>query len=337
MLKLLASAPLALLLLTSPVTAQPAARPAPTASDPAIEAHLAFVGEVGRLSTEQIDAMNRMVEAKSLLDSLTTPAGVVANGPKVRALLAQTRQDLSATAARLRAVKAPDTPFAPVKPATLLADLLDQNAKLTAYVQDTEALVLAAERGDSANHARLVPKVASGAFLLMDGMRLTYRNRQAAVRPDRSTYQALGVGMHLYGGMAAAGRAWYNARMAGQPAAAGAALKTALAGMAEDLRGLGRNGRSNVARELADIERLGRGVGGQEAETFARLRAAVAERGKLFDVGDEIAAWAERAEAATGAQLAASAQPALMEQLIPLEVRFQTIAATEAKLAAKAP
>src|SRR3712207_8155933 len=45
------------------------------------------------------------------------------------------------------------------------------------------------------------------------------------------------------------------------------------------------------------------GANAQELQTIGRLRAATAERGKLFDVGDEIALWAERAQSVTAGQL----------------------------------
>lgn len=318
------------LLLAVPAGAQVAAPP----SMAELDAHLAFVGEVGQVSTDQIGTMKQFVDAQPLLDSLATPAGVRANGAKVRAILAQTREGLGAIGRRLEAIRAPATSFAPIKPATMLADLRDQNSKMIALLVDYEALVRAAERGDFAEHARLAPKVSAGAFVLLDSLKLALRNRQSAIAPNRSAYQGLGVGIHLYHAMAAAGRAWHNAHLARKPAVAAEGFRKGISGMADNLRMIGSDGRANIARELAELDRVTKGADAQEARTLARLRLAIAERGKLFDVGDEIAAWAEKAEGVTAAQLAAETKPALMHQLVPLEIRFQTIATAEAALAA---
>jgi hypothetical protein len=268
-----------------------------------------------------------------MLDSLATPAGVRANGAKARAILSRARQELGGIESRLQGIAPPASNFAPIKPAAMIADLRDQNRKLVALLADYEALVLAAEKGDAETHQRLAPKVASGAFFLMDGMRLTFRNRQAAIPPNRSAHQGVGVAIELYRAMAASGRAWYNARLARQPDQAAATFKAEIAGMAGKLRAMGREGRANIDRERAELERVANGATAQEAQMIARFRSAIAERGKLFDVGDEIALWAEKNQSVTAAQLAADTNPRLLDQLVPLELRFQSIAASEAALA----
>jgi hypothetical protein len=304
-----------------------------------MDAALAFVGQLGEALSIQIAGMKKLADAKPLLDSLTTPAAIQAGAPQIRALMAEARASVGQADSMLANVVVPNLgmgAFGPaLSPATMLAEARDQNRKALALLADYDTMLAAAARGDRAAVLRTAPKLVEGSFLLMDGVAMTYRTRQAALPPSQSMHQVLGVGIQLYRAMTAAGRGWYNARVTGKADLAAATLRPQLADIARDVRPLARQGRVNLARELAELDRVAAaGLSRDDAATMARLRRASVEREKLFAIADDIAAWAEAGGGVTGAKLAAEAAPELMGALLPLEMRFHSVVAGQAAIAA---
>jgi hypothetical protein len=320
-----------------PSAAQPVAgRDAAGPAERELDAHLVFVRALGDASNEQLGVMKKVASAQPMFDSLSTPAGVRANGTRLRAMLAEAIQGLRRVGQLLARIEAPDTSFAVIKPSSLLAEARDQNAQMVALMGDYDALIAAAQRGDRATVLKTSPKLIAGSYLYMDALRTTMRNRQAAIPRDRSAHHSLEIGIQLYRGMAAAGRAWYNSRLAKQPAAAEATLKRELAAVARTVRDAERAGAASLERELAEIDRLAAGARGKEADRFAAFRAALLERGKLIAMGEEIARWAESGQSVTGSELALQQTPVLMGKLQPLELRLHELGAAEAVAATRA-
>ncbi|HEX6377245.1 MAG TPA: hypothetical protein VFZ91_16160 [Allosphingosinicella sp.] len=323
------------------LAAMPAASQPPAAATPQVEESLAFVARLGEAVNVQVAGMKKLLDAKPLFESMTTPARVKAAAPKVRALMAEARRSVQQSDAMLAAiVPPPGLRLGSLSPASMIAEVRSQNAKSVALLGDYDAFLVAAERGDRAAVLKAAPRLMEGSFLLVDGNATIYRNRQAAIPSDQSVHQALGIGVQLYRAESAAGRAWLAAKFGGRPDAAASSLGSQLAEVAREARALSAEGRTNLARELSELDRNTAGLGfqGEEAATLARIRQALADKAKLFAIGDELAGLAEAGARVGGAALAAQPSPQLLGQLAALELRFHGTLAEQAAMAAgKAP
>jgi hypothetical protein len=173
------------------------------------------------------------------------------------------------------------------------------------------------------------------SFLLIDGSASLYRSRQAAIPQTQSVHQALGIGVQLYRAMSVSGRGWIAAKYGNRPDAAAASMRSSLGAIAREARSASEQGRANLTRELAELDRKTSGLGfqGEEAATLGRIRQALASKEKMFAVGDALADMAEAGAKVSGAALAAQPSPQLLGQLAPLELRFHGVLAEQAAVA----
>jgi hypothetical protein len=303
---------------------------------PSVDQSLAFMGQLGEAVNVQAGGMKKILEAKPLLDTMTSPAAVRAAAPKARAVMEEARRTIRQVDEMLgRIVPPPGLMIGSLKPEAMIGEVREQNARAVALLGDYDAFLLAAERGDRAALVKAAPRLLEGAFLLVDGNISQFRNRQAAFPRDQSVHQALGIGVQLYRAMSISGRGWIAAKFGNRSEAVAASLRADLQSVAREARAASIAGRANLARELAEIDRKTSGLGfkGEEAAMIARFRRALAGKEKVFAVGDDLAALAEAGSRVTGAALAGQPTPQLMGQLGPLELRFQTVFAEQAAIA----
>jgi hypothetical protein len=331
-----------LLGLSAPRAAQtgaPAAAPAAKVPKD-MEAALAWLGRMAEAMNVNAAAMKRFAEAQPLLETMTSPAGIKAGAPRMRAIVAEARAELARADRMLGELPPVEAPAgAPFSPATLVAEGRAQNARGLALLDNFTAFLAAAERGDHDAARRAAPKLLEGSFLLLDGTGFILRTRRAAIPANQPIHQALTIGIQLYRAMGASGRAWLSARFEGKPGPAAAHLRRELLATADELRSAAGAGRANLDRELAELEARGRRAGfdaGQQA-LFDRFVRAAAEKKKYFAFADELAALAETAAGTTGSALAAQRTPELMGRLTGFEARFHAIAASSASVAAGTP
>jgi hypothetical protein len=329
-----------LLGLSAPVAAQtgaPAAA-APAAKIPKdMEAVLAWLGRMGEAMNVHASAMRRFAEAQPLLETMTTPAGIKAGAPRLRAIVAEARGEIARADRMLGELPRVEAPAGvPFSPAGLVAEGRAQNARGLALLDDFTAFLAAAERGDHNAARRAAPKLLEGSFLMLDGTGFILRTRRAAIPANQSIHQALTVGIQLYRAMGASGRAWLAARFEGKAGPAAAHLRTELLAAAAELRSAGAAGKVSVDRELAELEARGRRAGfdASERTLFDRFVRAAAEKKKYFALADELATLAEAGAGTTGSALAAQRTPELMGRLAGFEARYHAIAASGASLAA---
>ncbi|HEX8480484.1 MAG TPA: hypothetical protein VF650_01100 [Allosphingosinicella sp.] len=323
----------AVLPLSQAAQAQPEARPA---APPSLDQSLAFISRLGEVMEVQVAGMKKLLDAKPLLDGMTTPAAVEANAPRIRALLAQASAIVERADAMTGSITVPPGfRLGNLDVATMLSEVRSQNAKTIALIRDYDGFLDAAERGDRAAAMKMAPRLMEGGFLIIDGNASMYRNRQAAVAPTQSVHQALEIGIQMYRAMSAAGRAWLAARQGMRPDAAAATLRSQLADISARIAGANQAGRANLARELSALDGKSATLGlrGEEAANFARLRQALAGKEKLFAVGEELSALIASVGSITGRSLSAEASPLLMARLMPLEMHFQAALAEQAAIA----
>ncbi|HEX8381005.1 MAG TPA: hypothetical protein VF619_10710 [Allosphingosinicella sp.] len=316
-----------------PAQAQAAVQPAAPLS---LDQSLAFISQLGEVMEVQVAGAKKLLDAKPLLESMTSPAASKANAPRIRALLAEARAIVERADAMTGRIAVPaGLRLGTLDIPTMLSEVRSQNAKTLDLIRDYDSFVGAAERGDRAAAMKMAPRLMEGGFLIIDGNASIYRNRQAAIPSTQSVHQALEVGIQLYRAMSAAGRGWLAARQGIRPDAAAAALRAQLADISGRITGASKAGRANLERELSELDGKSAALGlrGEEAANFARLRQALAGKEKLFAVGDELSAIIASAGSITGRSLAAEASPRLMARLMPLEMHFQAALAHQAAIA----
>jgi hypothetical protein len=308
----------------------------PRAEAPSVDESLAFMGQLGEVVNVQVAGMKKLLDAKPLLDTMVSPAAVAAAAPRVRALMAEARRTVEQANGMLARIVPPaGLRYGSLTPESMIAEVKSQNSKLLALFADYDAFLVAAERGDRAAALKAAPRLMEASFLLVDGNASLYRNRQAAVPATHSVHQALGIGVQMYRAMGIAGRGWLAARFGTGPDATAASMRPQLEAIAREARAASSAGRANLARELAELDRRTSGLGfrGEEAATLERIRRALANKEKLFAVGDSLAGLAESAGKTSGAALAAQPSPQLLGELAALELRFQGALAEQAAIA----
>ena len=314
---------------TAPVSVRPAATAPPNFAD-----SMAFVARLGEIVSLQTASVKKLMDAKPLMDSLATQAGIETNGPKLRAVIAEARSGIKRSDAMMSALAPPDVSVGTMSLADMVGEARRNTAQSLVLLDDYDGFVSALMRGDQAAARSLAPKLMSGAFVMMDTMRSTYRNRQAITPATSSVHQAVGVGAQLYRAMGEAGRGWYNAVVARQGAAAATQLRSELQETSRELRALSKTGRANLARELADLDGRSVGFSGSDAAAMARLRSAFAHKEGFFAMADELAALCDKAAPeVSAAALARQPEPALLAAMVPLELRFHKVVATQAQAA----
>lgn len=320
-------------------SALPCAAPAqvqPKAAVPSVEQSLAFVGQLGEAVNVQVAGMKKLLEAKPLFDSMTSPAAVKAAAPRARVAISEARRSVQQADSMLGRIVAPaGLSIGSLTPQSMIAEARSQGAQFISLLADYETFLAAAERGDHAAARRAAPRLMEASFLLVDGSASLYRNRQAAIPETQSVHQVLAIGVQLYRAMSVSGRGWLAARYEGRPDAAAATMRSTLGSVAREARSASEQGRANLARELAELDRRTSGLGfkGEEAATLARIRQALASKEKLFAVGDALAGMAEAGAKVTGGALAAQPAPQLLGQLAPLELQFHGALAEQAAIA----
>lgn len=313
-----------------------AAQVQPKAEMPSVEQSLAFLGQLGEALDVQVAGMKKLLEAKPLFDSMTSPAAVKAAAPRARAAISEARGSVQQADSMFgRIVPPAGLRVGSLTPQSMIAEARGRNAQFISLLADYEAFLAAAERGDHAAARRAAPKLMEASFLLVDGSASLYRNRQAAIPESQSVHQVLGIGVQLYRAMSASGRGWIAAKFGSEPDAAAATMRSNLSGIAREARSASEQGRANLARELAELDRKTSGLGfqGEQAATLARIRQALASKEKLFAVGDTLAGMAEAGAKVTRGALAAQPAPQLLGQLAPLELRFHSALAEQAAIA----
>jgi hypothetical protein len=299
---------------------------------------MAFVARLGEIVSLQTASVKKLMDAKPLMDSLATQAGIKANGPRLRAVIAEARSGIKRSDAMMSALGTPDVRMGSMSLADMVVEARRNTAQSLVLLDHYEGFVTALMRGDQAAARSLAPKLITGSFLMMDTMRSTYRNRQAIAPATSSIHQAVGIGAQLYRAMGEAGRAWYNAVVARKGEAAATQLRGELQDTARELRVLSRAGRVNLARELAELDRKSVGFTGSDAASMARMRSAFAHKEGFFGIADELASLCDRAaQAVSAAALARQPEPALLSAMVPLELRFHNVIPTQAGAATADP
>ena len=308
--------------------------PGPSLSDP--QAAAAWVARLAEAMAPQSEAIGRLNESQAQFAAIGTPAGLRAQGPKLKTMLGASRAGLQRSAALLAAMPAPGfTWSAPLKPERLVADAKAYNAATSGVVGDFEAYLGAAERGDRQTMSRLAPKLVESAFVLLDGKALLLRGRQAALPSAHSTYQLLAISAELSEAMAVSGRAWLQARVAASAETAAAALHERLAARVATVRAATAAGRQNLARERSDVERLVAGgpLSASEQRQIDVIKAILGGKEQMFAVGDSIAALLEANARISGAALTAQPAPKLVAELSVFEVQLERLSLAHAATA----
>ena len=109
--------------------------------------------------------------------------------------------------------------------------------------------------------------------------------------------------------------------------------------MARQLQALTRAGRLNAARELKELGSVRGAIrkGSAQERLLAASELVIGEEEKMFAIADEMASWAERNSAVTGATLAAQKSPAMVADLTTFEERFMKVTQAQAAILAAQP
>nr|WP_295370644.1 hypothetical protein [uncultured Sphingosinicella sp.] len=280
-------------------------------------------------------------EAKRLFETIGNPQQAKAAAPKLRALTAQGRQNVAKADAMLAAIPPLRNDLATAAgfdPAKIVDEARAQNKQILNLLVTMDDMLIGMETGDAAKMKAAAPKLITGSFLLLDSQTLIYRNRQAALPSNQSVHQTLGIFVQLYRAMGISGRGWYNARLAGGGKEA-APLQPHLQGVARQLQALTRAGRLNAARELKELGSVRGAIrkGSAQERLLAASELVIGEEEKMFAIADEMASWAERNSAVTGATLAAQKSPAMVADLTTFEERFMKVTQAQAAILAAQP
>lgn len=219
----------------------------------------------------------------------------------------------------------------------LLAEVKGQTDRMLAYMDDAEAFADALVKGDPAATQAAARKLIRGGFLLMDSQVILYRGRQALFPPDRSGHQLVGVTLQLYRTMSVAAEAWFKASVEGDPKAAAQMQRTRFLELAAELETVLRQGRANLAAELALFKSEKKRAARDPA--MLRILARAEEMSQtyvtIFALGDDLAAWLRAKAETPGAALAAQTQPELILELAAMEQRLLASGADAAATLAK--
>ena len=291
-------------------------------------------------ATEDIEALNQKVRAMAA--AAATRESVAAAVPAIRQLIDQNRENVRRSNAMLESLP----PFPGGLPMDipaeqLVADGRAQNDRLLELLNHYDAAIVAMAKGDIAALNRTLPKMMEGAFALIDQQRLLFRGRQATVPATDSTHQALGIAVQIYRTLDVVARQGLAARNGDGSGAESAAtrLRDELRLIARDTRTLTAAGRSNLKRELAEIEALRPRASNDPAAArlVERAHALTAAEEKSFEVGDRLAAYADEHSALTGAQLRQTPSRSLVDPLSQLESDFIDIGVEQAARTGEEP
>jgi hypothetical protein len=329
---------LVLAALLAAISVSAAAAPAPSRSPEAMQQDIQALGVwLQRINTAVAPADAALNDLGSQMQTLlpvrSDLAALRANGAKLRILIGQARATVLRSQAALAAIP-------PLQSATAQAGGLDmgkmlsesrgQMTEMLQYLGDCDAVAEAVEKNDVAAMRVAAPKLLRSSILLLDGRVLTYRGRQAAISPTRSSHQVLGITVDLYRAMSAASRAWIRARVDHQPREAADEQRTQFLTLAEEIEAYARAGRANAAREKSELAAESARAGGNQAvlDVDARATAVLAGEEKLFVIGDQLAAWLRGHAGTTAEQLEAQEQPEVLGALASVEE--QLVAASRA-------
>lgn len=219
----------------------------------------------------------------------------------------------------------------------LLVEVKTQTDRMLAYMEEVEAFAAAVAKGDHTATRSAARKLIRGGFLLLDSQVILYRARQALFPPDRSAYQLVAVTVQLYRTMSVAADAWFRASVEGDAKGAAQMQRTRFLEFAGELESVLRQGRTNLARELAlfksEKERAARNP--DMLRVLARAEGMSQTYVTSFALGDELAAWLREKAEIPGSALAAQHQPQLVLELGALEQRLLATGAQAAATLAK--
>lgn len=328
----------ALLLLGAPAAAQPSESVRADRAIVETGQWMERLGEAMAMGSQGLDALNRQMQ--SLAGVALTPKDAMAAAPPLRRLIESARADVRKSDAMIDALPPfpADIPM-DVPPRQLIADAHAQNAGYMRFLDDIGAFVEAMAKGDIPAVQRAAPHVMTGVFSLIGGQRLLIRNRLTLISKDETAYQSLAIVGQLYRTMEALMRGWTAARTgAPEAAAAAAALREELRGVASESRTLVAAGRRNLREDMQEVDRLRKeSKDPDEIRLLERVGGATAAEEKVFALGDRLASLAQANAGMTGAQLAAGGTPALLDELTAMEEAYIRISQEQAALLAQDP
>lgn len=270
----------------------------------AIKALTAVTYESSAVQTEIAPLMQRSVAA------MKSPSDARATIAELRPLLARQATALRASSARLAALRPVTFPAdVPYSFTQLQGENRRQNDGLLRLVEALDAMLGAAVAGDRAGIERGLGEVSAGAVTLISGQVTILRGRQIALPTRDSTHQSIGVAATLYESMAVV-----VGVMIGAPGE-GASAPERLRLLAANGRALAAAGRTNVARELREMDQ-------REAPGRDDIRAIFAMENETFDLGDRMACTLDEYAAVP---LTAVRARALQERLVAFETAYQGI------------
>jgi hypothetical protein len=288
------------------------------------------LGTALTVATEGFEELNQSVQA--LTAGGMTREKIVAAEPGLRRLIERNRENVRRSNMMLDALPPyPSGMPTEIPGEQLVAEARGQNGRLLELIDHYDSVIVAMAKGDTAGLNRALPRMVEGIFALLDQQRLLFRNRQASVAATSSSHQSMIA-------VARQGIAARDGDDAGAAAAA-AALAKELRLVASASRALTAAGRSNLKRELAELESLRRRSpnDGAEARLAERAIAATALEEKSFEIGDRLAAFADSNAALTAAQLRQTGGRQLLAPLSQLESDFVDVGLEQAALSADGP
>lgn len=334
----LGAALLAGLLLTS-IPAHAESAPRQTVSEELAEAGV-WLGKVDAAINVGTEAVNELMQQlKPKLEAMRTRQQAEALAPEARRQLASGRESLARSAAMLNALKRAPAPAIlnaeGLTPQQIIADVEAQNVQFQGLLNAMDQMFASISAENQVQTKAAALKLMRGSFTVIDSRVLLIRNRQALFKPSDSNYQTLGVKRQLYVIMASIARAWITDTTSG-PRKPGQA-EGELRGAAAELRRLTEAGRTNLAREIAEVDTERRLVSLSQADqnVIERSRQVMLLDRQVFEIGDQLAPWTEQvAKAISGRNLKGQPVSDLLSQLTTVEGRLRDIGREQSRVMA---
>jgi hypothetical protein len=273
---------------------------------------------------------------QALGPELGNPERFAEAATRIRALTAETRQKLRQADSMLVAI-------APLSPATIRlarfdlnqvrADARAQTGRSLAVLDRIDEVADALQSGDPMQVRAAVPKLFEANSVLIDNQRLMLDSRSAMLPQTNSTRQALALFSLVYRLTSTADKAWVRSRIEHEPDKGEAMLLAELRSVAGETATLLTAGRSNLAREIREVDsELARNRNPRERALLERLKAVRVASQESFTVGDELRRLAETASLDPKTALVGENEAAIIAPLTAIEQRFMAI--NTAKVAA---
>ncbi|MFM9976933.1 MAG: hypothetical protein ACKVOP_02650 [Sphingomonadaceae bacterium] len=317
------------LLIAAPVAAQPTAS-APVAEraisdadlraygdwvEKALKSQQAIIARYGQITPRLGRAVAQMRDPKALNAAIAELRAIIAEAKPV---YLQAKADLEALSPLPDALDAA-VPFPTRK---LREDFLLTNERTMDTLNAAEALAKAIAQRDSKAAALANAKMGESATLLIDGQLVIVRARRAVLKPDDSTYQALGLMEVVY---QSASLLVKSAIRRARPA------PESLNRLAANARTLSENGRVLMARERDELAKL-KPRSDSDRKQIDMASQMLALESETFQIGDELASTLTKMAAAPPETPLLGQSSALMA----FEGRFAAVTEKQAAILAQA-